>query len=282
MKGKKNEGFEQYAKENCIKEYKYLMRIIDMNDIYQNRLDNENKYCRYSEIRTYKDNKVDIKSDNGYINASWIHIPTHRSFIATQGPLETTVEDFWIMCFTYNVKVILMLCKLDEDYKEKCANYWDTNLNNFTIEKCCETIQLKDGLKMRQFKLINKDSGMFKDIIQIHLTCWPDSSIPDNAYEKIIEIINLIDKLKDDSPVVVHCSAGIGRTGTFISLYNLYHEINEQIKNIRTKEIKFSIMNLVRKLKEMRLYLVECENQYKFLYEFINKFLKQNNILKIN
>ena len=49
-----------------------------MNDKYQKRLDDENKYCRYSEIRTYKDNKVEIQSDNGYINASWIHIPLYR------------------------------------------------------------------------------------------------------------------------------------------------------------------------------------------------------------
>ena len=252
-----------------------------MNDIYQKRLDNENKYCRYSEIRTYKDNKVEIKSDNGYINASWIHIPNYRSFIATQGPLESTIEDFWVMCYTYDVKVIVMLCKLDEDYKEKCANYWDTNLKNYKIEKTSETIQLYDGLRMRKFKIINKENGIGKDIVQIHLTCWPDHSIPDTDYNKLIYIIHFIDKMKGGSPVVVHCSAGIGRTGTFISLYNLYHEINEQINNIKIKEIRFSIMNLVRKLKEMRLYLVECESQYSFLYQFVNLFLKQNNILNI-
>ena len=274
-------GFEKYAKENCIKEYKYLIRIIDMNDIYQKRLDNENKYCRYSEVRTYKDNRVEIKSDNGYINASWIHIPNYRSFIATQGPLESTIEDFWVMCYTYDVKVIVMLCKLDEDYKEKCANYWDTNLKNYKIEKTSETIQLYDGLRMRKFKIINKENGIGKDIVQIHLTCWPDHSIPDTDYNKLIYIIHFIDKMKGGSPVVVHCSAGIGRTGTFISLYNLYHEINEQINNIKIKEIRFSIMNLVRKLKEMRLYLVECESQYSFLYQFVNLFLKQNNILNI-
>ena len=272
-------GFEKYIKENCIKEYKYLTRIIDMNDIYQKRLDNENKYCRYSEIRTYKDNKVEIKSDNGYINASWIHIPNQRSFIATQGPLESTIEDFWVMCYTYDVKVIVMLCKLDEDYKEKCANYWDTNLKNYKIEKTSETIQLYDGLRIRKFKIINRENGVGKDIVQIHLTSWPDHSIPDNEYNKIIYIIHFVDKMKRGCPVVVHCSAGIGRTGTFISLYNLYHEINEQINNIKIKEIKFSIMNLVRKLKEMRLYLVENENQYTFLYQFVNIFLKQNNIL---
>ena len=249
-----------------------------MNDIYQKRLDNENKYCRYSDIRTYKDNKVEIQSDNGYINASWIHIPLHRSFIATQGPLESTIEDFWVMCYSYDIKVIVMLCKLDEDYKEKCANYWDTNLKHYIIEKTGETIQLNDGLRMRKFKIINKDNGVEKNIVQIHLTCWPDHSIPVEAYNKIVDIINLVDKFKQSSPVIVHCSAGIGRTGTFIGIYNLYHEIKEQINNVKIKEIKFSVMNLVRKLKEMRLYLVESESQYTFLYQFINIFLKLNNI----
>ena len=270
-------------------------------------MDKENKFCRYSEVRTYKDNKVEINSKNGYINASWIHIPYHKSFIATQGPLESTIGDFWEMCYSYNVKVIVMLCKLDENYKEKCANYWDTNLKNYIIQKTSETIQLNDGLRMRKFRIIRKDNNkdnnkenkeinnnyiinnnniynnnnkdIGKDIIQIHFTCWPDHSIPESAYYKIIDIIHMVDKYKGGNPVVVHCSAGIGRTGTFISLYNLYHEITDQINNLKIKEIRFSIMNLVRKLKEMRLYLVESENQYTFLYQFVNLFLKQNNTL---
>jgi len=231
-----------------------------------------------SLFRNYKDNKVKIQSDNGYINASWIHIPSYRRFIATQGPLESTIEDFWVMCYTYDIKVILMLCKLDGDYKEKCSNYWDINLKNFFLEKIGQTIQLNVGLRIRKFKIIKKDNKVEKNIIQIHLTSWPDHSMPDISYNKILDIIFLLDKLKQRFPVVVHCSAGIGRTGTFISIYNLYHEIKEQINNAKIKEIKFSIMNLVRKLKEMRLYLVESECQYSFLYQFVNIILKLNNI----
>ena len=278
QKGNKNVGIEEHIKKECANEYKLLARIIDMNDIYQKRLDTENKCCRYPEIRTYKDNKVEIKSDNGYINASWIHIPTHRSFIATQGPLESTIEDFWEMCYSYDIKVIVMLCKLDENYKEKCANYWNVNIKNYKIEQSKETNKLKEGLKLRNFSLTNKKNGISKNILQIHFTCWEDHSIPDSSYDKIIDIIDLIDQNKGMSPVVVHCSAGIGRTGTFIGLYNLYHEILAQINNDKIREIKFSIMNLVRKLKEMRLYLVENENQYSFLFEFANRLLKEKNL----
>jgi len=281
-KGSKNLGLEKYFQDNSQKEYQYLTKIIDFNDIYQSRLDKENKFCRYSEVRTYKDNKVEINSDNGYINASWIHIPYHKSFIATQGPLESTIEDFWVMCYTYNVKVIVMLCKLDEDYKEKCANYWDTNMKNFKVEKINDTINLTHDTKIRKFKIcnLNQDLGIGdgeKIIYQIHFTCWPDHSIPENSYNEIINIIKIVDKFKDDKPVVVHCSAGIGRTGTFISVYNLYHEILEQINNKNKNEIIFSIMNLVRKLKEMRLYSVENQTQYNFLYQFVNLVLIKNN-----
>ena len=265
--------------------------MIDFNDEYQTRLDKETKLCRYSEVRTYKDNRVEINSDNGYINASWIHMPYHRSFIATQGPLESTIEDFWTMCYNYDIKIIVMLCKLDENYKEKCANYWDTNMKNYKVEKIDETIQLSKDIKMRKFRVwkLGEESGQgdglgmggcpVKNIFQIHLTCWLDHSIPDNSYNNIVNIIKLVDKFKEDKPVVVHCSAGIGRTGTFISIYNLYHEILEQINNKEKNEIKFSIMNLVRKMKEMRLYLVENQSQYNFLYQFVNIFLLKNNII---
>ena len=91
--------------------------------------------------------------------------------------------------------------------------------------------------------------------------------------------MQFIDKpeIKGNGPIVVHCSAGVGRTGTFISMYYLEKEIMRQIKD-EVSEIKFSIFNLVRKLKEMRLYLVQTESQYRFIYEFVKYLLNKNNV----
>jgi len=233
---------------------------------------------RYKDIRTYSYNNVQIEQGHEYINASWIHLPFYRKFIATQGPIPKTIEDFWIMCNKYNVNTIVMLCNFKEKNVEKCANY-------FTSKKIFRVTNMKphiidNGIILREFQLLNiYENTKINNMTQIHLTCWEDhSALNSNYFDKIIKIIKIIDQISNDKTVVVHCSAGVGRTGTFISLYNLYHEIMKQINNIDKEIIEFSVFNLVRKIKELRMYMVENQNQYILLYKFVNYLLVNNNI----
>ena len=177
------------------------------------------------------------------------------------------------MCYTYDVRVIVMICKLQENNKEKCANYWQANLEKYQIIQINGDLTLEEGLIGREFDIKNLKDNKYKKVFQIQLYTWDDHSAPITNYNKIIKMVRFVDKYRNDFPVVVHCSAGVGRTGTFISMYNLYHEIIEQIKDPNVQEIKFSIMNLVRKLKEMRMLLVENEIQYILLYQFVNQIL---------
>ena len=276
-KGHKSIGLEKYVTQRIKNEFSYLRQLIDYDEAHRQRLDDKNDFCRYIDIRTYKDNKVQIASKHNYINASWINIPSNHSFIATQGPMNSTIEDFWEMCYAYNVRIIVMICRLKEKDKVKCANYWEATLEKYQIVKVNNEIKLDEGLIKREFSIKNLQDNSFKKIVQIQLTTWDDHTAPISNYYKIIEMIQFIDKNRDKNPVVVHCSAGAGRTGSFISMYNLFHEIIEQIDDYDTEEIKFSVMNIVRKLKEMRLFLVENEKQYLLLYNFVNLLLINNN-----
>ena len=118
-----------------------------------------------------------------------------------------------------------------------------------------------------------------KEVKQLHFIGWPDKGIPNinEAYGAFLNMINYIETKKGNTPLVVHCSAGVGRTGTFIAIYTLYKEIVNQIQDTRRNVISFSVFNIVRKMKEMRLYLVQNLQQYCFIYNFIFNFLKYNN-----
>ena len=173
-----------------------------------------------------------------------------------------------------------MLCKLQENNKIKCAKYWDSNnVKKFILNQINSEFYLIDGVIVRNFEIKKNQNDFFPNtVIQLHYTCWDDHSTPDvDSYNKLIKLFEFLDYYKDNSPVVVHCSAGVGRSGTFIALYNLYHNILRQIKDNQINEIKFSIMDLVRKLKEMRTHSVENEGQYKFIYQFVNILLNENN-----
>ena len=275
-----NKGLKEFMEKNAVKEFDYLKSVIDNDQNHKLRLEQRNKYCRYSSIITYKDNRVVLHSTNRYINASWIHIPLFKYFIATQGPLPHTIIDFWTMCDEYNVSLIVMLCNLKENNVDKCADYWHVqNLGHLRI-KLLEEKEDQKGIYIRRISLFNKLKKKEKIFIQIHLTYWEDHKALDGGYfNKIIRIIQIIDgaKKKSYNPCVVHCSAGVGRTGTFISLYNLYHEIMQQIFVTKNEVIVFCIFNLVRKMKEMRIFSIENENQFLLIYDFANYILYNYN-----
>lgn len=260
----------------CKQEFDYLYGLIDTDNNHKQQLDKMNGNCRYANIITYQKNRVTLKTKR-FINASWIHIPFKYFFIATQGPLPHTIEDFWTMCYDYKVSCIIMLCNLKENNVDKCANYWDVNnLNYFEIKKLEE--KEENGLCHRSLELTNKITKKKINLRQIQLLCWDDhTALHYNYFNKIIDMINLINSYNNKMSVVVHCSAGVGRTGTFICMFNLYYEIIQQIQEKNSGEISFSIMNLVRKMKEMRMFSIENLDQLSLLYDFANYILLIHN-----
>ena len=279
--------------ENMKDEFDFLLKYIDFDEEHENNLNpQQGKLDRYKDIYPNKNNKIEInkniESKNHYINASGIN---HKYFIATQGPRSLmTVEHFWTMIDEQNIKVIVMLCKEIEGGSKKCANYWNDKKEFEKFEDYEITVTKEEEKKEKEFIIreINlgykskekKSAKIDKKINQIHFVGWPDKGIPDikngDVFDHFIEIIEKVEEERGDSTVVVHCSAGVGRTGTFIAMYYLYKEILGQIKGNKN-EIIFNIFNLVRKLKEMRLHMVQAFEQYKFVYDFVVHLLKKYN-----
>ena len=285
-KGQKNKGLEYQDKET---EFTYLKNLIDYNEKYMTRLLDDDETCRYKNIRCYQDNFVKISTPHEAINASWIHYPYEKSFISAQAPLKNTIDDFWTMCFDHNINTVIMLCNLEEKGKEKCTEYWENEKKDILDSTALESIfdinytteQINDDITIRNIDIRykNKENNNGKKIKQIHYGSWPDHQSVDlqSIYGNILFMFNLVDNEIGHNPIVVHCSAGVGRTGTFIALYNLYRDILNQLHNTKNKRITINLMNLVRKMKEMRMHLVETDEQYKLIYQFVSKFLSDRN-----
>jgi protein tyrosine phosphatase len=286
----KNEKNKNFAENNDIeKEFENLENNIDNDSTHQDNLIQEfDNKDRYPDIKPYKYNNIQINigtKDNHYINASPLNIMNNKYCILTQGPKENTIEDFWTMIDEQKCYIIVMLCNLQEGGREKCAKYWHKTMKKYNINKISEKNKIEEKnnkfYKIRKLLLINNQTKEERKIVQIHYKGWPDHGTPDiedkDVFPAFIEMNKIADEEKKDGPIVVHCSAGVGRTGTFVTMYLLEKEIRNQLDNPKLKNIKFNIFNLVRKLKEMRLYLVQNVSQYFFIYTFADYLLKHLN-----
>ncbi len=149
-----------------------------------------------------------------------------------------------------------------------------------------EDLLMKNSIVRREFLI--RYGGVEKRVTSLQMLNWPDHSSPEesNGYETIEFILTGINEVKlinPNSPILVHCSAGTGRTGTLIAIYNLTRCLNT-IKYInqglesKKKRIKpfISIFNIVRKLREQRMGMVSSYAQYKFIYDFFIEYLRRN------
>uniref|UniRef100_A0A8C6WWK0 protein-tyrosine-phosphatase n=1 Tax=Neogobius melanostomus TaxID=47308 RepID=A0A8C6WWK0_9GOBI len=221
---------------------------------------------RYNNVLPYDSSRVKLSIINGnplddYINANYIPgYNSRKEFIAAQGPLPTTVNDFWRMIWEKNVHAIVMLTGCNEQGRVKCEQYWTPrtkHFGNITVTTASE-IPLDDWT-IRDFDVKNVKTAETRSVRQFHFTAWPDHGVPETT-ELLIGFRHLVREHMDQyrhCPTVVHCSAGVGRTGTFIAIDRLIFQIE--------RENVVDVYSIVYDMRMHRVLMVQTEDQYVFL-----------------
>ncbi|TSK14905.1 Receptor-type tyrosine-protein phosphatase epsilon [Bagarius yarrelli] len=256
-------------------EFKKLtnMRIMKEN-MRTGNLPANMKKNRVLQIIPYDFNRVILSMRRGqeftdYINASFIDGYRQKDyFIATQGPLTHTVEDFWRMVWEWKCHSIVMLTELQEREQDKCCQYWPTEdsvkYGDYTVEIKAET-QCDDTFSLRDLVLTYDPEKETRLVRHFHFHGWPEIGIPAEG-KGMIDIIAAVQKQQQQSgnhPIVVHCSAGAGRTGTFIALSNILERVKaEGLLDVfqTVKSLRMQRPHMVQTVHAGPLILVEDVN----------------------
>ncbi|XP_059375021.1 receptor-type tyrosine-protein phosphatase delta-like isoform X31 [Carassius carassius] len=234
---------------------------------------------RLVNIMPYESTRVCLQPIRGvegsdYINASFIDgYRQQKAYIATQGPLAETTEDFWRKLWEHNSTIVVMLTKLREMGREKCHQYWpaerSARYQYFVVDPMAEYNMPQYIL--REFKVTDARDGQSRTVRQFQFTDWPEQGVPKSG-EGFIDFIGQVHKTKEqfgqDGPISVHCSAGVGRTGVFITLSIV-------LERMRYEGV-VDIFQTVKMLRTQRPAMVQTEDQYQFCYraglEYLGSF----------
>ncbi|XP_012669614.2 phosphatidylinositol phosphatase PTPRQ [Otolemur garnettii] len=225
---------------------------------------------RFPNIKPYNNNRVKLIADasvpgSDYINASYVSgYLCPNEFIATQGPLPGTVGDFWRMVWETRAKTLVMLTQCFEKGRTRCHQYWPednkpvTVFGDIVITKLMEDVQI--DWTIRDLKI--ERHGDCMTVRQCNFTAWPEHGVPENS-APLIHFVKLVraSRAHDTTPMIVHCSAGVGRTGVFIALDHLTQHINDHDF--------VDIYGLVAELRSERMCMVQNLAQYIFLHQCI-------------
>ncbi|XP_063837868.1 tyrosine-protein phosphatase non-receptor type 61F-like isoform X2 [Ostrinia nubilalis] len=231
---------------------------------------------RYRDVNPYDHSRVILqRSERDYINANLVKMErANRKYILTQGPLAFTVSHFWLMVWEQNSRAILMLNKVIEKNELKCHWYWPQGVGEqhkmtlvdvkLTVEQISEDD--RNYYSTRVFKIVDMESSESREVIQFHYTTWPDFGVPSSpvAFLDFLQTVRASGTLEPDvGPPVVHCSAGIGRSGTFCLVDSCLVIIeNEGLANVNVQQI-------LLEMRKDRMGLIQTPDQLRFSYQAI-------------
>eukprot|EP00092_Neocalanus_flemingeri_P011524 GFUD01012419.1.p1 GENE.GFUD01012419.1~~GFUD01012419.1.p1 ORF type:complete len:975 (-),score=207.58 GFUD01012419.1:44-2638(-) len=232
---------------------------------------------RYTDMVPYDQNIATLTTKTGnpasdYVSASWIRFKNYpQKFIASQAPKPNTFAIFWQLVFEQKVHVIVMITDLVDGNKVKAHQYWP--------DMDSPTLQLEGGMKVEYLShsypgtyyhrkmRITSQSGLTHEVNQLQCTAWKDMAAPSET-KILLDLAYAIPPLKHNlTPLLVHCSAGVGRTGTFIGFYKLIEDImNDEVKEV-------SVFETVLEMRSQRKQMVQKDVQYIYLHKCLKDFL---------
>ncbi|XP_061439076.1 tyrosine-protein phosphatase non-receptor type 13 isoform X2 [Rhineura floridana] len=257
-----------------LKEIENLQDLKPLDQCLVGQTKENRKKNRYKNILPYDSTRVPLGAEGGYINASFIRMPVGNKeyvYIACQGPLPTTVADFWQMAWEQNCTLIAMMTQEVEGEKVKCQRYWPDVLGKTTmisdrLRLALVRLQQLKGFVIRVMELEDIQTGELRHIFHLNFTAWPDHDTPSQP-DDLLTFISCMRHIHKSGPIITHCSAGIGRSGTLICL--------DVVLGLISQDLEFDISDVVRTMRLQRHGMVQTEDQYIFCYQVILYVLKR-------
>ncbi|XP_028402625.1 receptor-type tyrosine-protein phosphatase F-like isoform X2 [Dendronephthya gigantea] len=225
---------------------------------------------RYGNAVTYNDSRVILSGDekSDYINASYINGLVEKSYIATQGPKPATVNDFWRMIFEHKCPTIVMLTTLKEMAKVKCEKYWPDDSGLYgDIKVTARKTRIFADYVTRIFTV--EKGGEQHGVQQFHFKAWPDFGVP-HYPTQILTFRGHFKSFHETKAgsAVIHCSAGVGRTGVFIAVDKILDDLDKEKKDV------IDIFGFVKDMRTRRMNMVQTADQYVFIHDAIVDHIK--------
>ncbi|CAL8327342.1 unnamed protein product [Boreogadus saida] len=251
-----------------LQEFENLQNLQPLDDCLIGQTKENKKKNRYKNIVPFDSTRVTLGQDGGYINANFITMAVKDEsypFIACQGPLPTTLGDFWQMVWEQKANVIAMMTQEVEGGKVKCQRYWpDTPGTSEMVDERLQVTLVKDqyleNFVIRFIEVKDMQTNEIQRVTHLNYTGWPDHGTPSQP-SHLLTFISYMRHIHQSGPVITHCSAGIGRSGTLICI--------DVVLGLISKDTDFDISDVVRNMRLQRQGMVQTEEQYIFCYQVI-------------